>query len=205
MANQTEPNPQRTGSRRDEILAVAAIVIAERGLAGATVRDIGQAAGILSGSLYHHFNSKEQIVLDLLFDNVQASIERATSIISDAPDATTAIGDLIRDSITETAKHPNESLILRNETRAFRDTPALAPLAELRQASVALWVDAVNRGISSGDFRTDLDPQVTVMAIVDSVLGAARWFRDAEGKDPDRVAESLATLHLGGLVQTSTS
>lgn len=202
MANKTEPGSKRTGSRRDEILAVAATVIAERGLAGATVRDIGQAAGILSGSLYHHFSSKEQIVLELLVDNVQSSIVRATSTISDAPDATTAIGYLIRDSITETAAHPNESLILRNETRAFRDTPALAPLAELRQASVALWVDVVDSGMSGGEFRTDLDPQVTVMAIVDSVLGAARWFRDADGKDPDRVATSLVALHLGGLTQS---
>lgn len=202
MANKTEPGSKRTGSRRDEILAVAATVIAERGLAGATVRDIGQAAGILSGSLYHHFSSKEQIVLELLVDNVQSSIVRATSTISDAPDATTAIGYLIRDSITETAAHPNESLILRNETRAFRDTPALAPLAELRQASVALWVDVVDSGMSGGEFRTDLDPQVTVMAIVDSVLGAARWFRDADGKDPDRVAASLVALHLGGLTQS---
>lgn len=203
MANKTESGSQRAGSRRDEILAVAALVIADRGLAGATVRDIGQAAGILSGSLYHHFSSKEQIVLELLVDNVQTSIERATSIIATAPDATTAIGDLIRDSINETAAHPNETLILRNETRAFRDTPALAPLAELRQASVALWVDAVNSGVASGEFRTDLDPQVTVMAIVDSVLGAARWFRDKTGKDPERVAESLVAIHLGGLTNPS--
>jgi len=185
-----------------EILAVAAEVIAERGLAGATVRDIGQAAGILSGSLYHHFDSKEQIVLELLVDNVQATCDRAESIVSDALNAATAIGDLIRDAIAETASHPNESLILRNETRAFRDTPTLAPLAELRQATVALWVGVVHRGMTDGEFRTDLDPQVTVMAMLDSILGAARWFRADEGKSPEIVAESLVMLHLGGLVQT---
>ena len=51
-----------TGSRRDEILAIAALQFAERGVASTTVRDIGAAAGILSGSLYHHFESKEQIL-----------------------------------------------------------------------------------------------------------------------------------------------
>lgn len=201
MANKTESGSQSGGTRRDEILAVAAKVIAERGLAGATVRDIGQAAGILSGSLYHHFDSKEQIVLELLVDNVRASFVRAESAISAAPSAATAIGDLIRDSISETASHPNESLILRNETRAFRDTPILAPLNELRQATVALWVAVINSGMSTGEFRADLDPQVTVMAIVDSVLGAARWFRAEDGKDPEQVADSLVSLHLGGLSQ----
>ena len=49
-------------SRRDELLDLAATMFAERGLRATTVRDIADSAGILSGSLYHHFKSKEQMV-----------------------------------------------------------------------------------------------------------------------------------------------
>ena len=42
-----------------ELLELAASMFAERGLRATTVRDIADAAGILSGSLYHHFDSKE--------------------------------------------------------------------------------------------------------------------------------------------------
>ena len=49
-------------TRRDELLGLAAAMIAERGLRATTVRDIADAAGILSGSLYHHFSSKEEMV-----------------------------------------------------------------------------------------------------------------------------------------------
>ncbi len=53
----------RAGSeRRDEILAIAAQLFAERGFAATTVREIADAAGILSGSLYHHFDSKASMV-----------------------------------------------------------------------------------------------------------------------------------------------
>src|SRR5436305_11634457 len=59
----------RTGSeRRDEILAIAAQLFAERGFAATTVREIADAAGILSGSLYHHFDSKESMADELVHD-----------------------------------------------------------------------------------------------------------------------------------------
>src|SRR5262249_57938903 len=45
--------------RREEILAIAAKIFADKGYASTTVREIADAAGILSGSLYHHFDSKE--------------------------------------------------------------------------------------------------------------------------------------------------
>ena len=45
-------------TRREELLAIAASLFAERGFKNTTVRDIADAAGILSGSLYHHFDSK---------------------------------------------------------------------------------------------------------------------------------------------------
>ena len=43
-------------------------MFAERGLRATTVRDIADSAGILSGSLYHHFKSKEQMVEEVLRD-----------------------------------------------------------------------------------------------------------------------------------------
>jgi AcrR family transcriptional regulator len=53
-------------SRRAELLELAAKMFAERGYGQTTVRDIADAAGILSGSLYHHFDSKESMVDEIL-------------------------------------------------------------------------------------------------------------------------------------------
>jgi AcrR family transcriptional regulator len=72
----------RVTTRRDELLELAATMMAERGLRATTVRDIADAAGILSGSLYHHFSSKEEMVdevlrgfLDWLFARYQEIID----------------------------------------------------------------------------------------------------------------------------------
>src|SRR3954451_13240345 len=55
-----------TRSRREELLRIAAELFASKGFRNTTVRDIAEAAGILSGSLYHHFDSKESMVDEIL-------------------------------------------------------------------------------------------------------------------------------------------
>ena len=53
------------GTRRTEILQTAASLIATSGLR-TSLQEIADAAGILPGSLYHHFESKEAILVELL-------------------------------------------------------------------------------------------------------------------------------------------
>jgi AcrR family transcriptional regulator len=202
MARASKADAESTPTRRDEILAVAAQVVAERGIKGATVRDIGQAAGILSGSLYYHFESKEQIVLELLMPLVQEQYDRSVRIREAVSSPSEALSDFIRESVAETARHPNQSLILRNEARTFADIPTLAPLAEARRGSLALWLEVVKQGAKSGEFRSDIDHDVAVRAMFDGVLGAARWFSGAKPAKPDRVAKTLVALYVGGLKAT---
>jgi AcrR family transcriptional regulator len=53
-------------ARRDEILDTAAAIFAGSGYARTSLKDVADACGILPGSLYHHFASKEAIVVELL-------------------------------------------------------------------------------------------------------------------------------------------
>jgi AcrR family transcriptional regulator len=52
-------------TRREEILATAGRMFASSGLK-VSLQDIAEACGILAGSLYHHFDSKEAIVSELI-------------------------------------------------------------------------------------------------------------------------------------------
>ena len=71
-------------TRRDELLEAAAGLFATRGYAATSIRDIAGAVGILSGSLYYHFASKEEILLethargvDQVTQAVKAAIENS--------------------------------------------------------------------------------------------------------------------------------
>src|SRR6476620_7629981 len=80
----TPPPDDTTGKtgRRAELLDIAAKLFAERGLRATTVRDIADAAGILSGSLYHHFDSKEQMVDEILRDFLDSLFGRYREIVA---------------------------------------------------------------------------------------------------------------------------
>ncbi len=197
----THTNPPPTGnalSRRDEILESAAQVIADRGIKNATVRDIGEAAGILSGSLYYHFDSKEQIVLELLKPSTDANYERAVAICAEHR-GIAAVSLMIRNAVLSTAANPVRSIILRNEERAFSEVALLAPIAEYRRNLFQLWRGVVKDAKEMGELRSNCDPDIVVLAMVDTTLGASRWFSGRRPRDPDAVADELIAMHLDGL------
>src|SRR5260221_5686949 len=70
-ARTNKPNSLRKGpDRRRQILAAASELLARNGFEGTSIRDLAAASGVLSGSLYYHFPSKE----DLLFTVHQESL-----------------------------------------------------------------------------------------------------------------------------------
>lgn len=60
-----QPVAEESNARRQEILLVAADLFARRGYDAVGVRQIADAAGILGGSLYHHFPSKRDLYVEV--------------------------------------------------------------------------------------------------------------------------------------------
>ena len=68
--------------RRERLLAAAARVLDEKGYEGASLRDVCAAAGILPGSLYYHFKSKEDLFIQLHaagFRQLNDAVDKALS------------------------------------------------------------------------------------------------------------------------------
>ena len=67
--------------RRGVILASAAELFARKGVSATTVREIADAVGILSGSLYHHFESKDAIVAEILAGYLRDIQDRYATVL----------------------------------------------------------------------------------------------------------------------------
>jgi TetR/AcrR family transcriptional regulator, cholesterol catabolism regulator len=187
-------------SRRAEILSIAALQFAERGVASTTVRDIGAAAGILSGSLYHHFESKEKIVAELLLPVMERQVGQYRIIVGGDDVAATTLRALIKVAVAEAAQTPNETRMIRNDAQSFSSAPALRPVSELLIEAARLWASVIERGISSGEFRDNVDARLVVAAMFDAVLSTTRWFAGKGPQNPGRIGDALADLFLGGLL-----
>src|ERR1700739_3812119 len=115
------------GSRRDELLELAAAMFAERGLRATTVRDIADAAGILSGSLYHHFASKEEMVDEVLrgflvwlFGGDQHTVDTQPNPLERFKGLFMASFDAIEDRHAEVVIYQDEAKRLSSPPRFFK-------------------------------------------------------------------------------------
>src|SRR6201997_2441405 len=73
--------------RRAHLVVLAGELFAQKGYRATTVREIADAAGILSGSLYHHFDSKESIgdeILSSFINEILADYQAAVGSGGDA-------------------------------------------------------------------------------------------------------------------------
>ncbi|MDH6282365.1 TetR/AcrR family transcriptional regulator [Prescottella agglutinans] len=66
IASWDRENPMALSDKQDRILDAARFVFAERGFDATTTRDIANAVGLTQGSLYHHFDSREAILVAIL-------------------------------------------------------------------------------------------------------------------------------------------
>jgi AcrR family transcriptional regulator len=185
--------------RRDEILAIAAQLFAERGFAATTVREIADAAGILSGSLYHHFDSKESMVDELvheMLDRVTAAYRR---IVVTGDGAEQALRALVREAFAVIATDPATVAVMVNEWNLFVQYPRFAYLRDIEEETERLWVSVLERGAQSGAFRADLDPWMLYRMMRDSIWVSVRWYRPDGPDGPEQLADAYVDVVLGGI------
>lgn len=76
----SQPPPERISERKQQILDIAARLFARNGYRGTSIREIGEQAGILGGSLYHHIKSKDALFIELH----HSALDRAEALIGQA-------------------------------------------------------------------------------------------------------------------------
>ncbi len=88
----------RSSGRSDEIRQAAAKLFEATGYSSTTITDIANAVGVLPGSLYHHFASKEDVALEIVAEFEREASELASTLLArlDAPDLSGARGHLLQ-------------------------------------------------------------------------------------------------------------
>ena len=81
--NAREPGP-RPANRRQDLLDAAARLFARQGFHAASMRDIARAVGMLPGSLYYHFASKDALLLAVYAEGVRRIAERVDAAVASA-------------------------------------------------------------------------------------------------------------------------
>jgi AcrR family transcriptional regulator len=196
--------PSTGAVRRAELLAAAAGVFAERGYAATTVREAADAAGILGGSLYYHFDSKESMVEEILstfLDDMWAAFER---ILDAGLGARQTLEALIVESFRCIDEHRSAVVIYQKESRYLTATgERFGFLSDSWRRYEEMWLALLERGAAEGDFRSDLDRALVYRFIRDTVWIAASWYQPDGGLPAADVAKQYLALILEGIQATT--
>ena len=183
----------------DEIVSAAAKVFQTKGYHAATVRDIAEAVGILKGSRYHHFESKEALLYLVVKEPIAQMFQTISAIAEADLTATEKIRRAILAHLEAFDRHyPHLFVYLREREavkRRFREMIGFSPKEYER-----CWQQIIREGVEKGEFRRDLDIQVTSYGLLGMLNWAYKWY-DPQGRlSVQQVAEQFTALALAGLV-----
>ena len=190
----------RAGSeRRDEILAIAAELFAERGFAATTVREIADSAGILSGSLYHHFDSKESMVEELLRTFLEDITHAYRVEAASGDDPVQVLRTLVRLAFESIGARWATVSVMVNEYNLLISYPRFSFVQEFSEETERLWVGVIERGVQSGAFRANLDPRMTYRFLRDAIWVSVRWYQPTGRDRPADIADVYVGVLLDGI------
>jgi TetR/AcrR family transcriptional regulator, cholesterol catabolism regulator len=191
-----------SSTRRQQILDTATAVFAEKGIVGATVRDISDRAGILSGSLYHHFASKEEMISEILSPVIRSQIDEFDSIVAQYDDPVEILQLVIAAEIAQSARAPHVARILRQDEHHISSLAGLDDVAQQRRAIRHRVESVISKGVTSGQFRSGCDSRVTALALFDLTLGAYRHLKPLGRYSTEELTKQITGLILPGLLRT---
>lgn len=190
---------EQVPSRRDELLALAATMFAERGLRATTVRDIADAAGILSGSLYHHFASKEEMVDEVIQGFLEWLFARYQQIIDTEPNPLARLEGLFMASFEAIEDRHAQVVIYQDEAKRLLLQPRFSYLEARNREQRKMWVDVLNQGIEEGYFRPDVDVDLVYRFIRDTTWVSVRWYQPGGPLTAEQVGRQYLSIVLGGI------
>lgn len=193
-------------TRREELLGLAADLFAERGLRATTVRDIADSAGILSGSLYHHFDSKESMVDEILRGFLDDLFGRYREIAAAGLSSRETLEALVIASYESFDRHHAAVAIYQTEAKNLRDVERFAYIRDFNTEFRELWHKVLTAGVADGSFRPELDVELAFRFLRDTVWVAVRWYTPGGPIAVKSLAQQYLTIVLDGLtVPASTA
>ncbi|KOG54502.1 TetR/AcrR family transcriptional regulator [Streptomyces sp. NPDC059558] len=198
--------PQVTASpeRRRELLDTAAEVFAAQGYNATTVRKIADAAGMLAGSLYYHFDSKESMLDEILSAFLTELWDGYDSVLAAGLGPRETIEALVTESFREIDRHRAAVAIYQKESRTLSAQPRFHYLSDSQQKFEKAWLGTLERGVEAKVFRADLDIRLTYRFVRDTVWVAASWYRPGGQHSPEEIARQYLSMVLDGIALRPT-
>jgi len=190
-----------TGNSRKQILDIAAALFSQRGYNGTPLRDIAAAANMKAGSLYYHFDSKEQLILEVLQIGINNIRESAVKSVAALPAESSS-----REVLIAAAKGHLEALLEKGDyastsIRNYRQVPDAIQdvVVKIRNSYEDLWRQWLADAQEKGEIKAEVNLKILRLAILSALNRVLEWYTEGEELTVHEIAEIQMGFFLDGV------
>ena len=192
------PNDADTATR-ERILLEAARLFRHHGYAATTLREVADASGIKAGSIYYHFESKEQILGEVLDKGIQVVNDAVKQRVDALPPTATArarIAAAIEGHLWGLLHHGD---FTSANIRIYGQIPNAAKTRHrlVRRAYADYWDQLLAQALASDELRADTSTDVIRLFLIGALNWTVEWYNPQKGSFPDFVRQVTAIIFDG--------
>jgi len=181
-------------SARGKLLQTAAHLFRNKGFERTTVRDLASAVGIQSGSIFHHFKSKDEILRAVMEETILYNTALMRASLAEAANVRERVLALIRCELQSIMGGTGEAMaVLVYEWRSLSEDGQQRVLA-LRDSYEDLWLEVLGQAKDAGYIRGDVF--ITRRFLTGALSWTTTWFRAEGSLTLDELAEQALILVL---------
>jgi len=174
-------------------------IFRDRGFDATSVSDVARALGLTKAGLYHHFESKEALLFEIVMFGLDKVRDEVIIPIRSIRDPEERLRQLITRHVRIITRGRGAVAHLGDEVRAL-------PVSQRRQVEhrMRVYFDLVRDTLGelqSAGRLLDVDRTVATFSLIGMILWLPRWFREDGRLTQDQVAKSIVNLTLGGLIR----
>ena len=179
-------------SPRGKLLQEAARLFRRKGYERTTVRDLANAVGIQSGSIFHHFKSKEEILRSVMEETVIYNTALLRAALDEASSLRERVLALIRGELQSIMGGTGEAMaVLVYEWRSLSEEGKAQVLA-LRDQYEQVWLKVLEEAREAGYVQND--PFILRRFLTGALSWTTTWFRPDGPMTLDSLAEEALAM-----------
>jgi len=190
---------KRLDSRRVEMCRTAAHLFRERGFDGTSVGDVARALGLTKAGLYHHFESKEALLFEIMMYGLDRVRDEVIVPVRGIRDPEDRLRQIIVRHASITTQGRGAVAHLGDEIRALPP-----PMRRRLEERMRVYVDLIRntlQELKTAGRLTTTDPAVAAFSLLGMILWLPRWFRQGGRLTQEAVANQIADMALSGLLR----
>ena len=194
---------ESVGDSRQEILRTAARLFQQRGYDATSMNDVAAALKLSKGGLYHHFQSKDEILFEIMDHAMEITQERVIGPVRGIADPEERLRALIRLHI-EVVLSPRdrEITVMLHENHPL--PPALRKRINVRKKEYVhfleqLMADVQNKVRPANAGRAKVSPRAAAFALLGMINWIYQWYKPEGDLQAQNLIPQFTELIFGGI------